>query len=219
MESNQEMITVVSVDDHELLRRGIRFALLAIDDIQLVGEAADGEEALLVCAQNDPDVMLLDMHLPGKMSGPAVVATVRSNFPSTQVIVLSSFHDADLVQAAMQSGAIGYLVKGVTAELMANAIRAASEGRPTLSSEAVEALVQPTASDTVLRPGVELTERESEVLSGLVEGKSNADIANDLVLSVAAVKYHVSSILSKLGAANRTEAAMLAVENDLIQRG
>ena len=218
MNSNQGVIRVISVDDHELLRRGIRFALMAVDDITLVGEAADGEEALQVCAAENPDVVLLDMHLPGTMTGPEVASAILDQHPTVSVIALSSFFDAELVQAAMQAGATGYLVKGASSEVVADAIRGAKDGRPTLSSEAVQALVKPAPAASTFRLGSDLTERELEVLAGLVAGKSNSDIAVCLIVSVAAVKYHVSSILSKLGAKNRTEAAMLAVEHNLIPK-
>ena len=211
-----ETIRVLTVDDHELLRKGIRFTLLSVDDIELVGGASSGEDALLVCEELQPDVVLMDMHLTGDMDGVATTRAIREVCPHVQVLALSSFYDRELVQGAMQAGAIGYLVKGGSVKELADAIRAAYAGRPTLASEAVEALIEPTQLQSQL--GHDLTDREREVLALLVKGLSNAQIAEQMYLSVAAVKYHVSNILSKLGAANRTEAAALALENDLVPK-
>jgi NarL family two-component system response regulator LiaR len=212
----QESIRVLSVDDHELMRRGIRFSLLSVEDIDLVAEAHSGEEAISQCEEVRPDVVLMDMYLTGSMDGIAATRAIREHFPQVQVLALSSFFEKDLVQGAMQAGAIGYLVKGVSGAELADAIRAAYAGRPTLTGEAVEALVQSGAPSPQL--GHDLTEREREVLALLVEGLSNAAIADRLYLSVAAIKYHVSNILSKLGATNRTEAAILALEYDLVPK-
>ena len=211
-----ETIRVITVDDHELLRRGIRFSLLSVDDIELVGDACSGEDALLVCEELQPDVVLMDMRLTGDMDGVAATRAIREHYPHMQVLALSSFYEKDLVRGVMQAGAIGYLVKGVSGAELAEAIRAAYAGRPTLASEAVEVLVQPTERAPSL--GNDLTQREQEVLVLLVEGLSNPLIAERLFISVAAVKYHVSGILSKLGAANRTEAAMLAMEYNLVPK-
>ena len=207
-------IHLLTVDDHELLRRGIRFSLLATNDIEVVGEADSGEAALRLCEELRPDVMLMDMHLPGESDGIAAIQSIHSNCPKVKILALSSFYDRDLVQGAMQAGAIGYLVKGISGEELANAIRAAHVGQTTLTPKAVAALVQPVASKP--RLGNDLTERELEVLALLVEGRSNAEIAERLFVTVAAVKYHVGNILSKLEASNRTEAATLAIDYKLV---
>ena len=214
--SEKEVIRVLTVDDHELLRRGIRFSLLSFDDLELAGEADSGEEALKICEEILPDVVLMDMHLMGEMDGVATTRALRERYPQMQVIALSSFYDRDLVQGAMQAGAIGYLVKGVSGEELAQAIRVAHAGRPALDTEALDALIQPAAPATQL--GHDLTKREREVLALLEEGLSNAEIAGQLYVSVAAVKYHVSNILSKLGATNRTEAAALARQYGLVSK-
>jgi NarL family two-component system response regulator LiaR len=214
--TESESIRVLSVDDHELLRRGIRFSLLSFDDLELVGGAANGEEALVKCAEKSPDVVLMDIFLTGDADGIAAIKEIRERFPQVHVIALSSFFDRNLVQNAMRAGAIGYLVKGVSGEELAEAIRAAHAGRPVLGTEAVNALVQPAESESW--PGHDLTSREREVLALLVEGLSNAEIAAQLHVTVATAKYHVSNILSKLGASNRTEAAALARHHRLVSK-
>ncbi len=215
MASEPGRTRVMTVDDHEILRGGIRFLLLAIDDIDVVGEAHSGEEALELCRQAQPDVVLMDLRMPG-MNGVETTRRLREKHPETQVLVLTSFHDRDLVQQAMQAGAIGYLLKGISMDELAQAIRSARAGQPTLAAEALQALVQ--APKSGMDVGADLTSREQEVLELLAAGLSNAEIAERLFVSVAGVKYHVSSILSKLGAANRTEAATLAWKHGLVDR-
>jgi NarL family two-component system response regulator LiaR len=215
MMGEPDLIRVMTVDDHEILRGGVRFLLLAFDDIELVAEAHSGEEALRLCEKVQPDVILMDMMMPG-MDGVETTQAIRERYPHVQVLVLTSFHDSELVRRAMQAGAIGYLLKGVSMDELAEAIRSSHAGRPSLATEAVQALVQPLNTSPKL--GYDLSDREQEVLALLAEGLSNADIADRLTISVAAVKYHVSSILSKLGAANRTEAAALALKHNLVPR-
>ncbi len=206
-------IRVVTVDDHEILRGGIRFSLLAFDDLELVGEARSGEEALRLCSQLRPDVVLMDMAMPG-MDGVATTQALLARLPQVRVLALSSFADPDLVQRAMEAGATGYLVKGTSAEHLARAIREAYVGRPTLSAEAVQALVHRPAPSPTL--GIDLTARERDVLALLAAGLSNAEVARQLTVSPSTVKYHLRGIYSKLGAANRAEAVALALENKLI---
>ena len=208
-------IRVMTVDDHEILHGGIEFFLLACDDLELVGKATSGEEALRLCDEVQPDVVLMDMLMPG-MDGIEATRAMRNRHPDVQVVALSSFHDPDLVQRAMQAGAIGYLVKGISAAELAAAIRSAHAGRPSLTMEAVEALVQATKGPP--KPEVDLSEREREILTLVAGGLSNAEIAQQLGVSVSTVKYHVRGILSKLGAACRAEAVALALEQDLIPK-
>jgi NarL family two-component system response regulator LiaR len=210
-----EQIRVLTVDDHEILRGGIRFLLLAFDDIEVVGEAHSGEEALRLCHSIRPDVVLMDMMMSG-MDGVQATEAIRTRYPTVQVLALTSFYDSELVQRALRAGAIGYLLKGVSMDELANAIRMAKAGQPTLAAEAVQALVETTGASS--KPGRDLSEREREVLQLLADGLSNAEIADRLVVSVAAVKYHVSSILSKLDATNRTEAVTLAWQHDLLSK-
>lgn len=212
----KKTIRILTVDDHELVRKGIRFTLLSVDDIELIGGARTGHEALQLCAAEGPDVVIMDMRLEGDMDGVAATRAIRDRYPHIQVVALSSFYDHDLVQRAMQAGAIGYLVKGSSGKELVEAIRAAHSGRSSLANEAVQALIQ--ESEQPPSVGVDLTEQERHVLAMLVEGLSNPQIAERQNYSVAAVKYHVSNILSKLGAANRTEAVVLAMEHNLVPK-
>ena len=210
------VIRIVTVDDHELVRKGIRFTLLTVEDIELVGEARNAEEALLVCAEEQPDVVIMDMRMEDDMDGIRVTRAIRERYPRIQVIALSSFFDHDLVQGALQAGAIGYLVKGSSRQDLVEAVRAAYIGRPTLTQEAMQALINEGDKSSSL--SADLTAGELTVLALLVEGLSNPQIAEKQNYSVAAVKYHVSNILSKLGAKNRTEAVALAIEHNLVPR-
>ncbi|MBN1581733.1 MAG: response regulator transcription factor [Anaerolineae bacterium] len=210
--TESEAIRVIIVDDHTVVRGGLRFFLLTVDDIELVAEAASGEEALRLCDEAKPDVVLMDLAMPG-MDGVETTRILCERHPEIRVIALTSFQDGDLVQKALQAGAISYLLKDVPIDDLAKAIRAARAGRSTLAPEAAQALVQATMQQPV--PGDELTERQKEVLALIVDGLGNSQIASRLVISVATVRYHVSIILSKLGATNRAEAAALAVKYKL----
>ena len=206
-------IRVLVVDDHAVVRSGLAAFLLAYDDLELAGEASSGEEAIRRCRQVQPDVVLMDLVMPG-MDGAAATRAIRAQFPKVQVIALTSFPEQEMVQAALQAGAIGYLLKNIAAEDLAGAIRAAHAGRPTLAPEATRALIQ--ASTQPPRLGHDLTAREREVLALMIEGLNNTAIAERLVVSRSTIKFHVSSILSKLGASSRTEAVALAVQHDLV---
>jgi len=206
-------IRVMLVDDHTMVRRGLATILKVFDDLELAGEAANGEDAIQLCTQVLPDVVLMDMVMPD-MDGVTATRAIRQQFPEVQVIALTSFKDRGLVQEALQAGAIGYLLKDVSADALAQAIRAAHAGRATLSPEAAQALVQ--AATQPPTPGHDLTERERDVLILMVEGLNNTQIADRLVVSPSTIKSHVSHILAKLGVASRTEAAALAVRHGLV---
>jgi len=201
------------VDDHTMVRRGLATFLLAFDDLQLAGEAESGEVAIRLCAEVLPDVILMDMVMPD-MNGAAATRLIRQQFPQVQVIALTSFKEGDLVKNALEAGAIGYLLKDVSAEDLVDAIRAAHAGRATLSPEAAQALVE-TANQPPA-PGLDLTEREREVLALMIEGLNNTQIAGKLTVSPSTIKSHVSNILSKLGVGSRTEAVSLALRSRLI---
>ena len=206
-------IRVLVVDDHTMVRRGLATFLKIFDDLELAGEAASGQEAIQMCAQLQPDVVLMDMVMPD-MDGASATRLIRKESPSVQVLALTSFKEEILVQSALQAGAIGYLLKDVSADELAQAIRAAHAGRSTLSPEAAQALVHATSQPPA--PGIDLTERELEVLSLIVEGLNNSQIAARLTVSPSTVKSHVSSILSKLAVTSRTEAVSLALRNRLV---
>jgi NarL family two-component system response regulator LiaR len=181
-------------------------------DFKLVGEADSGESAVQLCVKLQPDVVLMDMVLQS-MDGAAATRLIRKQCPSTQVIALTSFKDEILVKSALQAGAISYLLKGVSASELAQAIRAAHAGRPTISAEATKALIQAASQEVMVGP--DLTEREHEVLLLMVEGLNNTQIAHKLTVSPSTIKSHVSSILAKLGVSSRTEAVALALRNKL----
>jgi len=211
--SSGNRIRVMVVDDHDMVRRGLAAFLKSTADLELVGEARDGKEALRVCEQLRPDVVLMDLVMPA-MSGAETTRAIRERCPGIQVIALTSFQENDLVQQALEAGAISYLLKNVSAEDLAQAIRGAHAGRSTLAPEAVQALVQRASEGPAL--GHDLTAREREVLALLIEGRSNPEIAERLVVSRSTAKAHVSNILSKLGASNRAEAIAMALQHKLV---
>jgi NarL family two-component system response regulator LiaR len=200
------------VDDHTMVRHGLATFLRVYDDLQLVGEAESGEVAIQLSAEVKPDVILMDMVLPA-MDGATATRAIRQQFPQVQVIALTSFKEGRLIKHALESGAIGYLLKDVSADELAVAIRAAHAGRATLSPEVAQALVQTTNQPPA--PGFDLTEREREVLTLMIEGLNNTQIAGRLSVSPSTIKSHVSNILSKLGVASRTEAVTLALRNHI----
>ena len=211
--SSSKPIRVMLVDDHTMVRRGLATFLKVFDDLQLVGEAENGETAIQLCAKVLPDVILMDMVLP-VMDGATATRAIRQQFPQVQVIVLTSFKEGELIKNALEAGAIGYLLKDVSADELVDAIRAAHAGRATLSPEAAQALVETTHQPRT--SGLDLTEREREVLALMIEGLNNTQIAGRLTVSPSTIKSHVSNILSKLGVASRTEAVTLALRNRIV---
>ena len=213
--SEDRPIRVMIVDDHSMVRRGLATILRIKPDLELLGEASNGREAVEFCAFSQPDVILMDLMMP-EMGGAAATAAIRKQWPQVQVIALTSFQEKDLVREALKAGAIGYLLKNVSADDLAAAIREAYAGRSTLAPEAIQALikVEPTTriSEEDLADAFELTPREQEVLALVVEGLSNPDIAERLVISRSTAKAHVSNILSKMGVTNRAEAIALALQ-------
>ncbi len=210
-------IRVMLVDDHAVVRSGLMAFLLAYEDLDLVGEAADGEEAVRLCDHVLPDVVLMDLIMP-RMDGATATRLIREAHPQTQVIALTSSKEEEMIQNTLRAGAIGYLLKNVSADDLVNAVRAAHLGRPTLAPEATHALIH-TATQANNPPiGHDLTEREHQVLTLMAEGMNNAQIAERLVVSRSTVKFHVSSILSKLHVSNRTEAVVLALQERLVLR-
>jgi two-component system, NarL family, response regulator LiaR len=211
--SPSQPIRVMLVDDHTMVRRGLATFLKVFDDLQLAGEVASGAAAIKLCGEIQPDVILMDMVMPD-MDGATTTRVIRQQYPQVQIIALTSFKEGNLVKNALEAGAIAYLLKDVSADDLARAIRAAHAGRATLSPEAAQAFVETSNLPPV--PGLDLTEREREVLTLMVEGLNNTQIAGRLTVSPSTIKSHVSNILSKLGVASRTEAVTLALRNNIV---
>jgi NarL family two-component system response regulator LiaR len=202
-------IRVAVVDDHDMVRQGLLVLLDNFDDLELVGDASDGESALTLCADTNPDIVLMDMLMPG-IGGVKATKMILDRWPKTRVIALTSFNDEEHVQNALKAGAISYLLKNVSIDDLANAIRRAYLGQSTLAPEAAQALINATTRPPEI--GHDLTDREREVLHLMVEGLNNREIGERLVISSSTVKNHVSSIFAKMGATSRTQAVALAVE-------
>jgi len=212
MKALSEPIRIMIVDDHLMVRRGLATFLKVFNEFELVGEAESGEIAVQICEKLRPDVILMDMIMEG-MDGAAATRLIRKKFPNIQVIALTSYKDEMHVKSALHAGAISFLLKDVSANELAQAIRSAHEGNATISPEVTKALIE-TNQEPI--PGNDLTEREHEVLLLMVEGLNNTQIANKLTVSPSTIKSHVSSILTKLGVASRTEAVALALRNKLV---
>lgn len=208
-------IRVMIVDDHDMVRRGLSVFLQVSPELEMVGEARDGHEAIAICERVQPDVILMDLMLP-KMSGAEATRIIRQRWPRVRVIALTSFQEKDLVREALAAGAIGYLLKNVSMADLSAAIHSAHAGRSTLAPEAIEVLIQDESEGPAV--GGDLTEREREVLGLMVEGLSNPEIAERLIISRATAKAHVSNILSKLEASNRAEAVAIALERHLVRK-
>lgn len=211
--SEKDPIRVMIVDDHAVVRSGLSTFLMVFDDLEMVAEAGSGEQALRLCGEKQPDVVLMDLVMPG-MDGAQTTKAIKEAYPQVQVIALTSFREEELVQGALQAGALSYLLKNVAADDLADAIRAAHAGKPTLSPEATQALIHAATKPKPIQ--YDLTPREKDVLALMVEGLSNPQIAERLVVSQSTVKFHVSSVLSKLNVSSRTEAVALTLQEDLL---
>lgn len=211
-------IRVLIADDHEVVRRGLSFALAAHEDLLLAGEAADGQEAVEACATARPDVILMDIQMP-RMNGIEAARLIRQQYPQIRIIALTTFSDQDMVREMLQAGASGYLLKTTTMDELASAIRLAISGQLTLSAEAAQTLLNPMpAAPPPAEPVIpfHLTERELEVLRLMVAGLNNAEIAAQLVVSRSTVKFHVSSILARMNVTSRVDAVRLALQSGLV---
>ena len=207
-------IRVLLVDDHMVVRSGLSTVLSVYDDLKLVGEAGDGEEAIRACERLQPDVVLMDLLMP-KMDGVTAIKAIKTRWPQIQIIALTSFKEKEYVEGALKAGANGYLLKDVSAEELVNAVRRAAAGQPSLSPAAAQVLIHNVSEPE--QPHMEMTGREQEILELMVEGLSNNEIAERLIVSQSTVKFHVSNILSKLGVTGRTEAVALAIKHHLVK--
>jgi NarL family two-component system response regulator LiaR len=212
-------ITVMIVDDHEMVRHGASGYLKAQLDISVVAEAESGEEAVRLAREHVPDVVLMDLVMPG-MDGVEATRQVKDVSPRTQIIVLTSYHQDEHIFPALQAGAISYLLKDVKASELVEAIRKASKGEATLHPRVASRLIKQFSRGEPDRSNLftELTEREIEVLTLIARGFTNQKIADELVISIGTVKGHVSNILSKLHLADRTQAAVYAWQEGIVRR-
>ncbi len=212
--NKSEQIKVMIVDDHPIVRSGLVTMLQAFDDLEHVSEASSGRTALAKCQELTPDVILMDMVIP-EMDGLETTRAVLDQCPSVKIIMLTSFAKEHMVQEALEAGATSYLLKDAPIDELANAIRLAYADQPTLSPEATRSLIKSKVDPAKeFDPG--LSTREKQVLALIVEGMSNEEIAERLSISQATARHHVSACISKLGAANRTQAAVLAVKHEII---
>lgn len=208
-------IRVLIVDDHSMVRSGLRNFIYGYEWLELVGEASNGIEAVEFCSTHEVDVVLMDMLMPVMDGNEATRRIIALGLP-LKIIILTSFHEQDLVEQALQAGATSYLLKNVDAEGLAAAIQAAYAGRATLAPEATEALIQATRQRSTI--GFDLTDREKEVLALLVKGASNNEMSMKLSVSLPTVKFHLRNIYTKLDAKSRIEAVTIALEHHLVSK-
>jgi two-component system, NarL family, response regulator LiaR len=213
--ANEDKITVVIVDDHTIVRQGLRTYLELQPDVLVVGEAANGSEAMALVKDNLPDIVLMDLVMPG-MDGVDATRAITAMSPSTRVIVLTSFSEDEKVFASIKAGAQGYLMKDVLPSDLVAAIRTVNRGEAQLDPEIARKVMQEFANPQPVAPKHDLTDRELEVLRLIAQGKSNKDISEDLVLSEKTVKTHVSNILQKLHLSDRTQAAVFALRQKIV---
>lgn len=206
-------LRLMIVDDHQIVRQGLRAILRVLPDIELVGEADGGKSAVALAAQLLPDVILMDLVMPG-MDGVAAITAIKRANPEQRIVVLTTFAESELVLAAVQAGADGYLLKDIDMQELARAIRTVHNGQPYLHPEATRHLIQATSRPD--QPTDHLTVREQEVLRLLARGMTNRQIADSLTISDKTVSVHISNLLGKLGLASRTQAALYAARVGLV---
>ncbi len=212
----QQKIRLLIVDDHKVVRNGLKIFISLYDDIDLVGEAKNGVQAVEQVRLHQPDVVLMDLVMP-VMDGPTAIRHIRQQFPTVQVVALTSFEQEDLVRQALQAGAISFLYKDVEEEELVGAIRAAQAGRSVLAPEAMQVLVKQAAAQKRVDSLEALTPREEEILILVTRGLTNPQIAEKLIISPSTVSFHMHNILNKLRVQTRTEAVALALQKNLIQ--
>ena len=207
-------IKVLLVDDHAVVRSGLGAVLLSYDDMTLIGEAGNGEEAIRFCEKLQPDVVLMDLMMP-VMDGVAATMAIKKYWPGINIIALTSFKEKEMVEGALKAGAMSYLLKNVSANELVTAIRGAVAGQSRLSPEAAQVLIQDIKEPPTQT--YDLTDREKEILALMVEGLPNTSIAERLFVSQSTIKFHVSNVLAKLGVSSRTEAVALALKHHLVK--
>lgn len=214
------VITVLLVDDHQVVRQGVRAFLDTQPEFSVVGEAESGEQALKLADEHVPDVILMDLVLPGEIDGVEATRQVKRRSPRTQVVVLTSYHEDEYIFPAIRAGALSYVLKDIGPEELARVIRKAARGEAVLHPRVAARLIQEIQGrrDLSTNPFTELSDREMEVLRLIASGSSNADIAEKLVISEKTVKGHVSNILSKLHLVDRTQAAVYAWREGIMRR-
>jgi DNA-binding NarL/FixJ family response regulator len=214
-------IKVLLVDDHKIVRQGVRAFLQTLADIQVIAEADSGEAAVRAVGEHQPDVVLMDLEMPGDLDGIAATRQIRKLRPKTQVIVVTSHHQDEYIFPAVRAGAISYLLKDVEPDELASAIRKAADGEAVLDSRVASRIVQELQGlrKDDLNPFTELSEREFEVLRLIAAGKSNSEIAASLFIGESTVKTHIGNLLKKLHLEDRTQAAVYAWQKGIVRRG
>ena len=210
--TSERVIRIMIVDDHAMVRSGLRLFLMAFDDLELAGEAVNGSEAVSLANSLSPDVILMDLIMP-TMDGIQATREIHKKYPKMKIIALTSFTEPQLIHDAVEAGVSGYLFKNASANELANAIRSVAAGNTIFSPEVTQALI---THETTSESFFELTSREREVLALMIQGKSNAEIAQSLIIELSTTKFHVSNILAKLNARSRSEAISIAIKNHLI---
>lgn len=208
----ENKIKVLIVDDHNMVRKGLRVLIEEFEELQVVGEAGDGAQATMSCETLSPDVVLMDLMMP-HMNGIKATADILSGQPDIKVLLLTSFVSEEHVQDALQAGAVGYLMKNISGSELYDAIIKAHNGESSLAPEATQALIQATVRPPSV--GHDLTQREREVLAHMMRGLNNREIGDELFISASTVKNHVSKVLMKLDTSSRTQAVALAIENGI----
>ncbi len=211
--ADRNPIKVMIVDDHPIVRDGMKNMLLVFEDLEFAGEAENGRAALGCLRQSVPDVILMDIAMP-EMGGIPATRAILEEYPRVKIIMLTSYPEDELIQESLQAGAMGFLLKNSTIETLANAIRSVHAGQPALAPEVMKALIR--IKTAPVKPGNDLSQREQEVLALMVEGLSNEEIAERLVISPATARHHVSACIQKLGASNRAQASVMAVKLGLV---
>jgi two-component system, NarL family, response regulator LiaR len=210
---DRKLIQVMIVDDHPIVRDGMKNMLLVFEDLEFAGEAENGRAALDCLRESVPDVILMDIAMP-EMGGIPATYAILEKYPQVRIIMLTSYPEDELIQESLQAGALGFLLKNSSIETLANAIRSVYAGQPVLAPEVMKALIRIQTGPVKL--GADLSQREQEVLALMTEGLSNEEIAERLVISPATARHHVSACIQKLGASNRAQASALAVKLGLV---